>query len=386
MEKILDIIDSIAYAKELKVEDVESALKEALIETATQTVKQQFEDNYIFDAEIDRENKKLRLFQKVEVIADDDPRLDIVQDIELYTPITDALVNNPSVEIGDIINYEFDFEELGRSGASLLYQKLEYKLQNSVENNLVNKYKDKIGTIASGVVIRVDNQENTLIEVGEIKGILYMKNRIKGEKFKLGDMVKTVIKGVKIDPTYGMVIELSRTSPNFLKALLKKEVPEIEDGEIIIEEVSRIPGQKAKISLTSTNAKIDAVGSIVGVRGMRINSVSKELNNEIIDCIEHSPIKEKFIIRALNPAIINKVEVFNDGKDDAKALVYISKNQKSKAIGKGGFNIRLTAMLTRTKIELVDDETITVSDNNNGNSNNNNSKTESLDNLKALFK
>ena len=203
----------------------------------------------------------------------------------------------------------------------------------------------------------MDNDENTYIEIEEVRAVLPRKNRIKGEKFKVGNVVKSVIRKVLIDKSQGMYVELSRTSPKFLESLLELEVPEIKDELIKIIGSARIPGERAKIALTSLHPNIDAVGATVGTRGVRINAVSKELHNENIDCIEYSNVPEIFISRALSPAIISNVKIQN-----GKAIVTLPSDQKSKAIGKNGINIRLTSMLTGFEIELVESGGSTASE------------------------
>lgn len=358
MDKIIDILDSIAYEKGLKIEDVENALKEALIKTAEKMV----DPTLKFDAEIDRPNKKLELFQKIEVVPNDDERLkedgiderNNVISKENYISIDEAKKIDESLEIGDFVNYDLEFENMGRNAATILHNNFEYRIQRFLEESLLSKYKNKIGKTISGSVTRIDRQENTFVEIGEVKGMLPRKSRIKGEFFKVGDTVKAVVKGVNIDKTNGLIVEISRTSPKFLESLLRLEVPELKDEIVAIEASARIPGSRAKIALSTTDANVDPIGSIVGVKGVRIGAVSKQLNGENIDCVEYSNVPEMFIARALSPAIITsvKIEKYAEGNDKGKAIVTIPHDQKSKAIGKSGLNIRLASMLTKYEIEL----------------------------------
>lgn len=386
MDKIIDILDSIAYEKGIRINDVENALKEALIKTAEKMV----DYTLIFDAIVDRPNKKLILLQKIEVVSNDDARLTITDDdtinSENYIALDQAKEINPDLEIGDFLNYELEFENMGRNAASILSSNFEYRLQRFVEDNILTKYKDKIGKTVSGVVTRVDKQDNTFMEIGEIKGMLERKNRIKGENFKLGDTLKAIVKGVNIDKNLGLIVELSRTSPKFLENLLELEVPELMDQKIIIEASARIPGTRSKIALTSLNPQIDAIGAIVGVKGVRINSVSRQLNGENIDCIEYSTIPEMFVARSLSPAIVHSVKIDSApyGSQKGKAVVTVASDQKSKAIGKDGLNIRLASMLTKYDIELLEvggSSTPNLS----GNSDSNEKITDTAS-LEALFK
>lgn len=391
MDKIIDILDSIAYEKGLKIEDVENALKEALIKTAEKMV----DETLRFDANVNREKKKLELFQKIEVVASGDEKLTgEVEDeygneinAENFIELEEAKEIDADLEIGDFLDYDLEFENMGRNAATILHNNFEYKIQRFIEENLVGKYKDKIGKVVSGVVTRIDRQENTFIEIGEVKGMLQRKSRIKGETFKVGDTLKAVVRGVNIDKTNGLLIDISRTSPKFLECLLTLEVPELKDEKIIIESSARIPGSRAKIALTSMDPQIDAIGSVVGVKGVRISSVSFQLSGENIDCVEYSTIPEMFISRALSPAIISsvKIEKVPEFNERGKAIVTIPSDQKSKAIGKSGLNIRLASMLTKYDIELVEIEGSTPTPTS-GNDSSNVEKTTDTASLEALFK
>jgi N utilization substance protein A len=392
MDKIIDILDSIAYEKGLKIDDVENALKEALIKTAQKMV----DETLTFDANIDRANKKLKLFQKIEVVSEDDERLNAnavnkygeALNYENFITLEEANVIDPDLEIGDFMNYDLEFENMGRNAATILHSNFEYRLQRFIEENIVSKYKDKIGKIVSGTVTRVDKQENTFIEIGEVKGILQRKSRIKGEVFKVGDVVKAVVKGVNIDKINGLLIDISRTSPKFLENLLALEVPELKDKKVIIEASARIPGTRSKIALSTTEAQIDPIGSVVGVKGVRIGSVSKQLHGENIDCVEFSTIPEMFIARALSPALVNsvKIEKHPTYGEKGKAIVTIPSDQKSKAIGKAGLNIRLASMLTKYDIELVEVASLSTSTVNSNEKNISEDKSADTASLEALFK
>ncbi len=344
MGKILSIIESIAHEKGLKLEDAKEAVSTALINTA----KKIFGKDNEYIVEIDDNTKQLNLYQKLLVVADDDDRLyENSEEGEKYISLEDAKETDPDIEIGDEIKYQISLDDMGRTAALTLYKELEYHLQRLLEKNIFDSYKKKVGKIINAIVTRVDSNETTFAEYKEVNAILPMKSRIKGEKFKPGDVLKAVVRKVYIDRKLGMQVELSRTSPKFLEELLKLEVPEIKDGQVIIHNCARIPGERAKVALSSINPQIDPVGATVGTKGVRINAVSKELNNESIDCIEFSNIPEKYVTRALSPALVTSVKI--EGK---KAIVTLPSDQKSKAIGKSGINIRLASMLTGYEIQL----------------------------------
>ncbi|WP_314350767.1 transcription termination factor NusA [Campylobacter showae] len=342
MEKIADIIESIANEKGLEIEDVKERVIRAIINTA----KKIYGENYEYDVVIDNATKTLHLYQKITVVEDGDERL--AEDNEHFLSISEAKKVDSGVEIGDELTYELSTDNLGRTAAQTLHKELEYHIQRLMEEKIFQKYQDMVGHMVFGSVTRVDSEENTFIEIDELRAVMPRKNRIKGEKFKPGDVVKAVIKSVYIDKSMGIKVELSRTSPKFLEALLKAEVPEIKDSLVLIAASARIPGERAKVALVATSPNVDPVGATVGTRGVRINAVTKELNGENIDAIEYSAEPAILITRAMAPAIISSVKI----GEDNKAVVSLVTEQKSKAIGKSGINIRLASMLTGHEIEL----------------------------------
>ncbi|MGE4396517.1 MAG: transcription termination factor NusA [Sulfurimonas sp.] len=353
MEKILDIVEAIAHEKGLKPEKVKEALKTAFIQTAKRVINPKF----AFEAVINNQTKTLDVIQTITVVADDDERLKDEEMAPAYISITEAREYDDQVELDDQLQIPHDLEEYGRTAASTLHREIEYHVQRLIEDEIFNKYKAKIGTLVTGRVTRVDNNNATYIDVDEVRAVLPMKSRIKGEVFKVGDHLKAVVRRVNMDKENGIQIELSRTSPKFLEELLALEVPEIADGTVVIEKSARIPGERAKIALVSMHPQVDAVGATVGVKGVRINAVSQELIGENIDCIEYTSIPELFLSRIMSPAIISAVEIVKDENGEAeKAIITLSSDQKSKAIGKGGINIRLASMLSGLNIELVESD------------------------------
>jgi len=380
MEKILDIVDAIAHEKGLAPDKVKEALKTAFVQTAKRVIDR----NFSFEATINEETKTIDLVQTITVVADEDERLQDEEIAPTLMAISEARDYDDQVELDDQLQVPHDLEEYGRTGASQLHREIEYHVQRAVEDDVYNKYKSKVGTLVTGRVTSVDAQNSTFIEVDEIRAVLPMKSRIKGESFDVGDHLKAVVRRVNMDKYDGISIELSRTSPKFLEELLTLEVPEIKDGAVIVEKSARIPGQRAKIALTSTHPQVDAVGSTVGVKGVRINSVSAELQGENIDCIEYTAIPELFLSRIMSPAIISSVEIIRDDEGEAvKAIVSLPADQKSKAIGKSGINIRLASMLSGMDIELKEIDGATT--NENGESSEPEEKKDGVDALEALF-
>ena len=353
MEKILDIIEAMAHEKSISKESAIEAFKDAAMMTAKRLTTKES----TFEVTIDEDTRTYTIDKVITVVKDNDPRVE--EEADSFMSLSEAADYGDDIEVGDQIRSEIILKDYGRTAASNLYRELEYHIQRRIEQDMFEKYKSKVGTIIIGTVNRVDDESNTFVEVGELKGIMSQRNRIKGESFKRGDTIKTLLRFVSIDPELGMFLELTRTAPKFLEELMKKEVPEIQDGLVDIISTSRIPGERAKIALKTDQLNIDPIGAAVGQRGVRINAVSGELDDENIDCIEYSPIPEMYVTRALSPAVVKSVKIENRDTSEQKAIVDITTDQKAKAIGKSGINIRLASMLTGYQIELNEVEGIT---------------------------
>ena len=360
MEKILDIIEAIAHEKNISKPSALEAFQEALIKTAKKLTSYTSD----FEVIIDHDTKTYSVNKVITVVADNDERLYVevgkipnVKEIESdsFICLSEAKEFDDSLELEDQLKEEFVLEDHGRTASANLFRELEYHIQRRIEKDLFEKYRERVGSIMLGTVNRVDADQNTHVEIGELKGIMSLRNRIKGEKFKRGDSIRALLRFVSVDPEFGLFLELTRTSPKFLESLMSNEVPEIADGVVEITAAARIPGERAKISLKTEQMNVDPIGAAVGVKGVRINAVSQELNGENIDCIEFSPIPEVFITRALSPAITQGIKVDTPNK---KAMINITGDQKAKAIGKSGINIRLASMLTGYTIELNEVEGI----------------------------
>ena len=378
MERSSDIVESIANEKGLEYKDALECIKKAFIQTAKKVISPKLE----YDVIIDEATKELHLYEHILVVADSDERLDN----EHFISLKKAHEIDPGLEVGDSLNYELNLENYGRTAAASLSREIDYHIGRLIDDKIYEKYSALIGTLVVGVVTSISSDETTFVEINDTKTLMSRKNRIKDESFKVGDTIKAIIKSVHFDKRMGIKIELSRTSPKFLEALLKAEVPEIRDGSVIVQNCARIPGKKAKVAVLSTSPNVDAVGTTVGVKGVRINAVSKELNGENIDAIEYTAEPAIFISRALTPARVLAVQI-----EDNKAIVSIDTEQKSKAIGAGGVNIRLASMLSGYEIELnerasalkTSDDLSEASTKANDDAQVNNE--EGLKNLKALF-
>ena len=346
LEKVLDIINSIANEKGLEKQKVTEAIQSAFSNTAKIIIDR----NTRFDAIINEEQKTMEVFQVFEVVDENDERLDDADEVDINSLITlnEAKKIDESLEIGDEYGQLIDLKEHGRHAFILLNNQIDHKVNLLVQEKIYDKYKRRLHKLVSSNVAYIDTRENIFVEIEEIRAILPKKFQMQGDVFKVGQEVRAVIQYVDMGKN-GIKVELSRTSPKFLEALMHREVPEIQDNNVLIEASARIPGKRAKVSLISTRENIDAVGAAVGVKGARINAVSNELLGESIDIINHSNVNEVYISRAMAPAIVNHVKI-----EGQKAIVALDIDQKSKAIGKAGVNIRLASMLTKYDIEIVE--------------------------------
>ena len=388
MEKILDIIEAIAHEKNISKEHALDAFKEAL----TKTAKKLTTFTSDFEIIINNDTKTYSVNKVITVVPDGSHKLFVevgkeenkrTVECDAYMSLSEAQEFDDSIEAGDQLKEEFILENHGRTASSNLFKELEYHIQRRIEQDLFEKYREKVGSVMIGTVNRVDAEDNTHVEIGELKGVLTLRNRIKGEKFKRGDTIRALLRYVSVDPQFGLFLELTRTSPKFLEALMESEVPEIADGVVEMVASARIPGERAKIALKTEQMNVDPIGAAVGVKGVRINAVSGELSGENIDCIEYSVIPEIFITRALSPAITQSIKVM---PDDKKAVVNITGDQKAKAIGKSGINIRLASMLTGYTIELNEVEGITQRPSESANGSQEPEKTKDTTALADLFK
>ncbi len=244
-----------------------------------------------------------------------------------------------------------NFADFGRRAILNLRQTMAAKILELEHDNLYNKYVDKVGQIINGEVYQIWKREVLILDDEGNELLLPKSEQIPGDFFRKGESTRAVILRVDNANSNPKII-LSRTSPDFLQRLLEAEVPEINDGLIIIHKIARIPGERAKIAVESYNDRIDPVGACVGVKGSRIHGIVRELHNENIDVINYTSNIKLYIQRALSPAKINSITIDEESK---KASVYLLPDQVSLAIGKNGLNIKLASMLTGYAIDVFRD-------------------------------
>ena len=244
-----------------------------------------------------------------------------------------------------------DFLSFGRRAVLNLRQTLYSKILELQKESVYEKYKDMIGEVVYGEVYQIWKKEILLLDAQNNELLLPKTERIPSDFYRKGDTVKAVV--VKVDNQNNTLkIIVSRTAPVFLQRLFELEVPEVQEGIITIKKIARIPGERAKVAVESFDDRIDPVGSCVGVKGSRIHSIVRELRNENIDVINYTSNISLFISRALSPAKILSIKVDEANK---RAEVSLKPEEVSLAIGKGGLNIKLASMLTEYTIEVFRD-------------------------------
>lgn len=259
--------------------------------------------------------------------------------------------NEDELEVGDDYIEKIDLASLGRRLITLAKQSLNQKLREVEKEIIYNEYKEMLGEIVVGEIYQI-RKNDILINHNKNELLLPRHEQIPFEKYKKGQTIRAIVKEVK-KTNKGPIITISRADNLFLKRLFEIEVPEIYDNIVEIKAIARIPGERAKIAVESQDNRIDAVGACVGMKGVRIHTIVRELSNENIDVIHYSEDPEIFIRKALAPAKIKKIEI---NEDEKKAIVHADSDQVSMMVGRGGINIKLAISLTGYDIEIIREE------------------------------
>ena len=362
MENI-DLIDSFSEFKDNKSID-RVTLMSILEEVFRAALKRKFGSDDNFDIIINPDKGDLEIWRNRVVVADGMSE-DDNEEIEL----AEAQKIEPDFEIGEDVSEEVKLIDLGRRAILALRQNLISKIQEHDSTNIFKQFKDLEGEIYSAEVHHIRHNAVILLDDEGNELVLPKSEQIRSDFFRKGDSVRGVIKTVELRGTKPAII-LSRTSPNFLTKLFEQEIPEVFDGLITIEGVARIPGEKAKVAVDSYDDRIDPVGACVGMKGSRIHGIVRELGNENIDVINYTKNEQLFIARALSPAKIVSMEIkpaeeVIDGKK-GRVDVFLKPEEVSKAIGKGGVNIRLASQLTGYEIDVqregIEDEDVELTE------------------------
>lgn len=267
--------------------------------------------------------------------------------------ISEALSIDEDYEVGLECYEQLELDDFGRRAIMAARQTLVSRVMELEKDDVYKRYSEREGEMVIGEVNQVLKKEFLIIDDATSNELILPKTEtIRGDHFRKGDIVRSVIKKVELRNSVP-VITLSRTDSNFLQRLMEQEVPEIEDGLIAIRKIVRIPGERAKVAVESFDDRIDPVGACVGMKGSRIHGIVRELRNENIDIVNFTNNQTLYIQRSLTPAKITTIEL-----DDAtkKANVYLKADQLSLAIGKGGANIKLASKLTGYEIDVYRDQ------------------------------
>ena len=339
----LALIDSFSEFKDDKLID-RVTLMAILEDVFRNALKKKFGSDDNFDIIINPDKGDMEIWRRRVIVADDD--LDLENE---EITLTEARKIEPDFEIGEEVSEEVKLIDLGRRAILALRQNLISKIHEHDNTNLYKQFKDLIGEIYTAevhhvrprVVILVDDEGNEIV--------LPKEKQIPSDFFRKGDNVRGIIESVELKGNKPQII-MSRTSEKFLEKLFEQEIPEVFDGLIMVKKVVRIPGEKAKVAVDSYDDRIDPVGACVGMKGSRIHGIVRELGNENIDVINYTSNIQLFITRALSPAKVSSIKINEETK---RAEVFLKLEEVSKAIGRGGHNIKLAGLLTGYELDVI---------------------------------
>ncbi len=336
------LIETFSEFKELK--NIDRATMMSVLEDVFRSMLlKRFNTDKNFDIIINIDKGDFEIWRNREVVEDDD-----FEDDNTQIALSKAITIDADYEVGEEVTDEVKLESFGRRAILSLRQNLTARILELEKDSLYGKYKEKVGQIVTGEVYQIWKREMLIIDDDGNELILPKTEQIPNDSYHKGDTLKAVV--IKVDiRNHNPLITLSRISPIFLQRLFEMEVPEIYDGLITIKKIVRSAGERAKVAVESYDDRIDPVGACVGVKGQRIHSIVRELCNENIDVINYTNNTQLYITRALNPAKISSIKV---DENDKRAEVYLAPDEVSKAIGKGGLNIKLASQLTGYEIDV----------------------------------
>jgi N utilization substance protein A len=341
----LNLIETFSEFKELKNID-RATMMSVLEDVFRNLLLKKFGSNDNFDIIINTDKGDFEIWRNREVVADD-----LVVDPNFQISLSEAKKIENDYEIGEEVTDEVKLVDFGRRAIVALRQNLTSRILELEKDNVFIKYKDRIGEVIAGEVYQVWKKEVLVLDDEGNELLLPKQEQIPSDYYRKGDSVRAVVTRVEMKNNNPIII-LSRTSPIFLERLFELEVPEIYDGLITIKKIVRTAGERAKVAVESYDDRIDPVGACVGMKGSRIHGIVRELRNENIDVINFTTNTQLYITRALSPAKINSIKIDEPNK---KAEVFLEPEEVSKAIGKGGLNIKLAGQLTGYEIEVYRD-------------------------------
>ena len=338
----LTLIESFSEFKDDKLID-RVTLMAILEEVFRSALRRKYGDDENFDIIINPDKGDLEIWRNRIVVEDDN-----VEDDNLEIGLSEARKIEPDFEVGEDVSEEVKLIDLGRRAILALRQNLTAKIHEHDNTNVFKKFKELEGEIYTAEVHHIRHKAIILLDDEGNEIVMPKDRQIPSDFFRKGDNIRGVIESVELIGIKPSII-LSRTSPVFLEKLFEQEIPEVFDGLINIKKVVRIPGEKAKVAVDSYDDRIEPVGACVGMKGSRIHGIVRELGNENIDVINYTNNLQLFITRALNPARINSMKIDEENK---RVEVILNPEEVSKAIGRGGHNIRLAGQLTGYEIDV----------------------------------
>src|SRR2546427_5054432 len=343
--ELYNTIDALSREKGIDPQIVVSAVEDAIVVAARKYYKS--EEN--LRAELDKETGKIRAFAVKTVVENPEQ----VEDPQLQVTLEDARKVNPDVELGGELQIPKVTEGiLGRIAAQLAKQVIFQKVREAERDTVYNEYIGRVAEIVNATVKRIEGPD-VIFDLGKAEARMSRKEQSRLESFAIGERVRVVIARVE-RASKGPGVVVSRAAPELVQHLFQTEVPEIYDGTVVIRAIAREAGERTKIAVMSKDKDVDAVGACVGMKGMRVQSIIRELRGEKIDIIEYHEDPVTFAEKALQPAKVSRVTVLESAEKHLEVVV--DDSQLSLAIGKKGQNVRLAAKLLGWKIDIKSEE------------------------------